>query len=332
MDINRKIAFKCPISTYSLPEDYDETKSDFVDCNEFWTCVENDILMLGYPGQVKVRCLPESPNMLFWAPYIGCKTRHSNLVYNTEHRKASNTHPSVLETDCRAMSEERMVELLTQSKPKEVADFAKKLGISQRGSKIDNILAIIKTMEKDDQKFNKAFKKIWGSSGGWASAVCPHGIVHAIKFVLRAESPRDFVDILLSMKNQPNITVIDMANMLVVAHGNKRKDRMFHPSNGMVVEPTDENIRLADKGSLRISLPWVFKDGANPSSTSNAHPITGSSVRMCLFDTFHQTNVTKKREILRRVGHIAELRGILNTQVAEQLFSPRNMILDSSIR
>nr|XP_039264229.1 uncharacterized protein LOC120340044 [Styela clava] len=144
-----------------------------------------------------------------------------------------------------------------------------------------------------------------------------------MKFVLRAESPRDFVDILLSMKHQPNITIIDMANM-IVAHGNNRKDGMFHPYNGMVVAPTEENISLAENGSLQVSLPWIIVDRSGiKEDSSDSHPATGSSIRMCLYDTFHQTNVTKRHEILRRVRNIKELHGTINTQVVEQLFSAK---------
>ena len=54
------------------------------------------------------------------------------------------------------------------------------------------------------------------------------------QFVLRAESPRDYVDLLLSMKHQPNVIITDMPQM-VAAHGNKRQPRMLAPFNGMTV-------------------------------------------------------------------------------------------------
>ena len=97
-------------------------------------------------------------------------------------------------------------------------------------------------MQKDNQKCEKAFTKLWGCTGGWVSATCPHGIVYALKFVLLAESPCDYVDLILSMKHQPNIVINDIAN-LVVAHGNQRKFQMFSPYKGMVAENTEENVR-----------------------------------------------------------------------------------------
>ena len=65
----------------------------------------------------------------------------------------------------------------------------------------------------------------------------PHGVIYTLKFLLRAKSPLDYIDLILSMPDQPNITIRDLANMLV-ARGNKRKKNMFHPFNGMVAEMT----------------------------------------------------------------------------------------------
>ncbi len=46
--------------------------------------------------------------------------------------------------------------------------------------------------------------------GGWSVILCPHGVVYSIKFNLRAESPRDFADLLLSWKHIPNVSIYDL--------------------------------------------------------------------------------------------------------------------------
>ena len=186
------------------------------------------------------------------------------------------------------------------------------------------ILNIKKTITKDETQFNKAFCKIWGYSGGWISALCPHGIVYALKFVLRAESPRDYVDLLLSMKHQPTICIIDVAHM-VVAHGSRRKKNMFHPHNGMIAEPTQENIENASKRNFSISFPFLLSQNtqATEENTNNEeiHPVTGSKMRLCLFDRFHETNTKRREEILRRITFVKELNGLINSQRDEQLHS-----------
>ena len=121
------------------------------------------------------------------------------------------------------------------------------------------------------------------------------------------------------MKFQPNICIIDMAHM-VVAHGNKRKSNMFLPNDGMISEISEENIEKALFGTLSVSLPWLEKEYAStPSVIDDVHPVTGSGTRFCLFDRFHERNTVKRKEILRRVTHIKELKGVVNTQRDEQL-------------
>ena len=41
-----------------------------------------------------------------------------------------------------------------------------------------------------------------------------HGIVYCLKFVIRAESPRDYGDMLLSLNYPPNIVISDIPQML----------------------------------------------------------------------------------------------------------------------
>ena len=158
------------------------------------------------------------------------KTRRNKFLINTEHRKVSR-HTQELEKDCREVTEEKILGLLSQSKASDVAKLAKTLGLKNCGSKLDAIMKTKSLISDNDEKFKKTFSKLWGCSGGWLSGTCPHGVVYVLKFVLCAESPRDYVDVLLLMKFPPNICIIDMAHM-VVAHGNKRKPNIFSPNDG----------------------------------------------------------------------------------------------------
>lgn len=186
------------------------------------------------------------------------------------------------------------------------------------------ILQVKNAISEDEAKFQKAFRKMWGCSGGWVSGTCPHGVIYTLKFVLRAESPRDYVDPLLSMAHQPNIIRNDMADMLV-AHGNKRKKDMFYPFNGMVAEPTQINIQVLD-GKLEVSLPWLDsgKEGNLAIQSFELHPVLGSAQHLCLFDRLHKRKVKKEEETLRCITNIKELKGKLNTQKDEQFHASCN--------
>ena len=323
MDLNKKVSFACNKSQLELPENYNREDADFVDCDRFWEKVELAMVLRGFPGRMVPELVVET-NLLSWSPFIGRSTRRSSLLLNTEHRKVDRSSGE-LENDCRDITEERLLELLHNSTLKEVQSFAKPLGFKPKGTKLDIIVQVKNAVSKDEAKFKKAFTKMWGCSGGWVSGTCPHGVIYTLKFVLRAESPRDYVDLILSMAHQPNIIISDMANMLV-AHGNKRKKDMFHPFNGMVAEPTQSNVQKALDGDLEISIPWIefTNDNNGIPATSEAHPISASAQHLCLFDRFHERNAKRKEEALRRVTNITELKGKLDTQKDEQLHASYN--------
>lgn len=109
-------------------------------------------------------------------------------------------------------------------------------------------------------------------------------MVYAVKFNIRAESPRDFTDLLLSMKHFPNITPYDFARGLAT-HANTREPGTFRPHDGRLLEPTVPNISLASSGQIKVKLPWLALKKDVPDV--NGHPLTGSAERYALYDRFH---------------------------------------------
>lgn len=125
---------------------------------------------------------------------------------------------------------------------------------------------------------------------------------------------------LLSFKHFPNVIIYDFARGLV-SHTNLREPETlpFRPNEGRLAPSTTENIANAKTGKLQISLPWLLQRKDPPDL--NGHPETGSADHYGLYDTFHQFNTKDEKDSLRRVGVVPELRGWLNSQVVEQLFS-----------
>lgn len=147
---------------------------------------------------------------------------------------------------------------------------------------------------------------------------CPCAVVYGVKFNIRAESPRDFTDLLLSMKHFPNVTLYDFARGLAT-HTNLRQPETFHPHGGRLLEPSQQNIQFAKSGQVKVNLPWLLTK--KPVPDENGHPLTGSSEHYALYDRFHEANSKDTRDILRKVELVPELCGWLNSQCAEQLFS-----------
>jgi len=144
--------------------------------------------------------------------------------------------------------------------------------------------------------------------------------VYSLKFLLRAESPRDYADCLLSFKHFPNVNIYDFARGLAT-HTNLREPECipFRPYEGRLKEPTPENIKLAVDGQLKVNLLWLKekKDNVDP----DCHPVTGSAEHYALYDLFHENNTKDARDALRKIQIVPELAGWVNSQCAEQLFS-----------
>ena len=199
---------------------------------------------------------------------------------------------------------------MTNSNRDVVVSVAKETNVSTEGSKLDIIF------------------------GGWLTFNCIHGICYYVKFLNRSESPRDYVDGLLSMKHLPNVTIIDMAHILA-KHGNNgnrandvkasglgnENNHLFYPFDGRLGDEND--LQDAKEGTFVKHFTWLKQNkSVDEISTNNkGHPITGADLHYCLFDVFHEENTKKEMEILRRIIFFPELNGVINTNVAEQEFA-----------
>ncbi|XP_025765260.1 uncharacterized protein LOC109202981 [Oreochromis niloticus] len=313
MDLHRKGVFKLAVSDLKAPEDFNGER----DIEGFWNSIHLEMISRGFfPSGVK-NPFSVPPSYTHWAPWIGSETRTSDIVLNTEFQKVgtSSSHEAKLSS----VTEDRLLDELAKQKVGVVRKLCKACNIDSKGSRFDLITRLREKM-KSRQTYDKVFQSIWAASGGWSVILCPHGIVYSVKFNLRAESPQDFADLLLSWKHMPNVCVYDFARGLA-AHTNLRvPDKLpFHPHEGRLAEPTEENVKAAQDGSLKVNLPWLHErmDGVN----ENPHPVTGSSDHYVLYDILHEGNTKDPKDILRRIQLVPELKGWLNSQVVEQFFA-----------
>ena len=168
--------------------------------------------------------------------------------------------------------------------------------------------------------------------GGIVTASCPHGVVYAVKSLLRGESVRDHVDILLSFRHMPNLTINDMPGM-TARHGNYRHPGLFSPHEGRLAEPTPANQDLWKQGKLWVSLPFLKRGTdlplnstkgaaeADHSYCSSGHPSTGIADHYVAVDNLHLKNIKTEDDFMRDLKIVRELKGQINSIVAEQLFS-----------
>ncbi|KAI4876755.1 hypothetical protein NFI96_007124, partial [Prochilodus magdalenae] len=315
LDLHKKGVFSMPVSDVKdPPPEFD----GHVDIEEFWQSVAQEIVCRGFVKSNRENLFAITPAYDKWAPWIGPRTRASKTVINTEYAKMNAKKSSVEQAEVE-ITEERLSSDLMNLKVEALRKLVKECGLDSKGSKMDLLLRLRAEM-KTRSTYDKVFQKVWGASGGWAVIMCPCGIVNAVKFNIRAESPRDYADMLLSYKHFPNVVVYDFARGLAT-HTNLREPEKlpFSPFEGRLAAATPENITSAKQGNLKVNLPWLNMKKDPPDD--NGHPATGAAEHYALYDTFHQYNTKEEKDVLRQIGHVPQLCGWLNSQTAEQLFS-----------
>ena len=237
-------------------------------------------MLHAFPGRA-ICDLNLIPNFKEWAPYLGPFTRADDIVLNTERRKV-NKGNGKLEKECREMSQERILEMLFNDLYLQVKNTAKRCKISTAGSKTDIIMRLKSVLTRD--------------------------------------------------AHLPNIVVVDMAH-IVAKHANRsrREDnekynkgdnerKLFRPYDGRAADPViKDNVKKANDGTLSVSYPWMPNTGSTSKQSNfkkDAHPVTGSDARLCLF---HERNSSSEIETLPRNGNIPELNGLFNSEIEEQL-------------
>lgn len=98
---------------------------------------------------------------------------------------------------------------------------------------------------------------MFGGSGGWLALTCTHGVVYALKALIKHESPADYVDLLLSLKHKPAVLVCDMPDKIAKTL-KKRAPHLINDQLGMLAEPTTENIEKVKTNSFHITIPNLY--------------------------------------------------------------------------
>ena len=258
-DLNRKVAFQCNLNDV---EDVDDTESDTVgdvDCDKFWKDAECNILASAFPDSVSTK-FSIKPSFKNWSPFMGKKTRKSNILLNTEYMKLNRKTGEINPEFLKEMNEERLFEIISDKTYKELLTLAKEMNMTHlsKKNKRDILKDIYDKLQSKNQNMKKMFLKMGGFSGGYLTYNCVHGISYYLKMPLRSEGARDYVDGLLSMKHIPNVTVTDMPQLLVrhakrsrkkdvrrTKSGNN-KDELFFPFEGRAGDCNDtESMRKA---------------------------------------------------------------------------------------
>ena len=152
--------------------------------------------------------------------------------------------------------------------------------------------------------FAKKLFSMPGMSGVFLSLACTHGVVYGVKALMKHESPSDYADLVLSLLNPPCVLICDMPDRVATSISRANKDTLAS-HNGMLSEPTEENIKQAKKNQLKVHLPflktkqkitWIHDHQMVP---NDLHPIAGTN--KCTY--FMMTFISKIQRVRDHEAH-----------------------------
>ncbi|XP_039340902.1 HMG domain-containing protein 3 isoform X4 [Mauremys reevesii] len=190
--------------------------SSEVNVEDFWSTMETEVIeQVAFPSSIPITKFDASIVAPFFPPLM-----RGAVVVNTEKDKNLDAHPvpgsgSALvrllqEESCKleqinSYSEEELQYFLTQcSIPWGAADTKDQLCYS--------LLALYDFVQNGAD----AKQAPVHHTGGKIYKVCPHQVVCGSKYIVRGESARDHVDLLVSSRHWPPVYVVDMASSVAL--------------------------------------------------------------------------------------------------------------------
>ncbi|KAK4299646.1 hypothetical protein Pmani_028105 [Petrolisthes manimaculis] len=311
MTSNKAATFNYTETSGDPDQVFGAASKPLVDVDNFWCDVQKDLIAQGVVQEGCQNPIKLAPSPNFWAPYLGPHTRASPLIQNTEAQKTQQDWNAT-----ELVSEDVVLQLLAGEKLEMVRHLCCKLGLETAGTKLEllNRIAVVPKVI-----FDKTYAATFTTSGGWVTAICPHGVTYAAKCLSRLETPGDHVDVLRSFKHLPTVTISEQADVLAEAANQTHSVPLFTPHKGRLVEATENHIKAAQSKSMIVSLPTLIQDRPLNKLCPDLHPITGLAERFCLFDWNHHSPLKSPEDVLRHATLLKELTGYSNSYAARQL-------------
>ncbi|XP_074865888.1 HMG domain-containing protein 3 isoform X2 [Carettochelys insculpta] len=252
--------------------------SSEVNVEDFWSTMETEVIeQVAFPSSIPITKFDASIVAPFFPPLM-----RGAMVVNTEKDKNLDAHPvpgngSALvrllqEESCKveqigSYSEAELQHFLTRcSIPWGAADTKEQLCYS--------LLALYDFVQNGADAKQPPVRH----TGGKIYKVCPHQVVCGSKYIVRGESARDHVDLLVSSRHWPPVYVVDMASSVALCADICCPDltaQMWGKSQGCFSDPMEP--------PARVSCPELLDQHYSVDMTvaehSVQHPVTKSTAR-----------------------------------------------------
>ncbi|XP_044137057.1 HMG domain-containing protein 3 isoform X1 [Bufo gargarizans] len=249
-----------------------------VNMEDFWSTLENEVLEQAvFPTSVSVTKFDASIISPFFPPLMrGAEVVNSESYKNLEIQKVAGNgsalvrllHDGTLKlTDLNKLSAEEMQKSLTLCGiPWDDTDTK------------DNMCYSILALSEFVQNGTQTKQPPPHLTGGKLYKVCPHQVVCGSKYIVRGESPRDHVDLLVSSRHWPPVYVVDMATQVALCadlcHPDLTK-QMWGKNQGCFSDPSESPKYV----SCPELLDRHYSVDMMGNESSILHPVTKSKSR-----------------------------------------------------
>ncbi|XP_067243860.1 HMG domain-containing protein 3 isoform X1 [Chanodichthys erythropterus] len=253
---------------------------DEVHVDEFWLTMENEALeQAAFPSSIPLTRFDASIIAPFIPPLmrntVAINTEKDKITSDTQHRG----DPSVL---VRLIHEGRLIpDQMDLHSEEELRDVLEKCGVpAAEDSAKDGLLESVSLLYSQTQN------GLWTArqpqalmTAGKISKVCPHQVVCGSKYIVRRESARDHLDLLLSSRFWPPVYVADCAQKVALCTDvlyPELASQMWGNNQGCFSDPTTtpQYVSCSELQDQPYSLDLTAAE-SNP----HLHPLTKSTSR-----------------------------------------------------
>ncbi|NXK86734.1 HMGX3 protein, partial [Formicarius rufipectus] len=263
--------------------------SSEVNVEDFWSTMETEVIeQVAFPSSIPITKFDASIVAPFFPPLM-----RGAIVINTEKDKNLDSQPvpgngSVL---VRLLQEEVFrPELINSYSEEELQSFLTQCGIPWEAANTkDQLCYSLLALYEFVQNGTSITPPSAHHTGGKIYKVCPHQVVCGSKYIVRGESARDHVDLLVSSRHWPPVYVVDTASSVALCADlccPGLTSQMWGKNQGCFSDPMDP--------PAYVSCPELIDQHYSVDMTvaehSVQHPITKSSARRIVHTGSEQSN------------------------------------------
>ncbi|NWR84922.1 HMGX3 protein, partial [Furnarius figulus] len=252
--------------------------SSEVNVEDFWSIMETEVIeQVAFPSSIPITKFDASIVAPFFPPLM-----RGAMVINTEKDKNLDAQPvpgngSAL---VRLLQDEVFrPELINSYSEEELQSFLTQCGVPWEASNTkDQLCYSLLALYEFVQNGTSITPPSAHHTGGKIYKVCPHQVVCGSKYIVRGESARDHVDLLVSSRHWPPVYVVDTASSVALCADlccPGLTSQMWGKNQGCFSDPMDP--------PAYVSCPELLDQHYSVDMTvaehSVQHPITKSSAR-----------------------------------------------------